>query len=171
MFTLGLVIGCSETCMVALARRSTQDDPRKMSAIYSSSHRYIGKLNAFLIYPYVTTVAPPPTPFFLPRRVLAQDTPHSQYTPLYDAHTRKSSALNTYTHNSAAPPTIAKLTIHRLFFGCVRCVLSCPSLQVHQYTPNPLPNPIGVCVPVYKLKLKQCIRQGAATAFPPCTCP
>ena len=38
-----------------------------------------------------------------------------------------------------------------LFFGCVRCVLSCPSLQVHQYTPNPLPNPIGVCVPVYKL--------------------
>ena len=31
----------------------------------------------------------------------------------------------------------------------VSVVLSCPSLQVLGH-PNPLPNPIGVCVPVYK---------------------
>ena len=34
--------------------------------------------------------------------------------------------------------------------GCVRCVLSCPSWYTNTH-PNPLPNPIGVCVPVYKL--------------------
>ena len=44
------------------------------------------------------------------------------------------------------------LTIYRPFFGCAhRCVLRLAPLCRYPNThPNPLQNPIGVCVPVYK---------------------
>jgi len=44
-------------------------------------------------------------------------------------------------------------------------------LQVHQYTPNPLPNPIGVCVPVYKFLAAETRRVHGPRPFSRGYCP